>query len=237
MEKPVSTIETTFGGTDVVLRCCARHQRRVFIARSSEVYGKGVTFPFHEDDDVLTGPTNKHRWAYGCAKQLDEFLALAHWRETKLPVAIARLFNTVGPRQVGQYGMVVPRFVQAALANEPLLVHGDGEQIRCFTHVNDIAAAIAKMLETSACFGQVMNLGNDQEITINALAKLTVELAGSKSEIRHIPYSQAYAGEFEDTRRRVPSLARAEKLLGYRPTYDIRQIINDIIAHFRAATV
>lgn len=233
MEKPVSAIETTFGGTDIVLRWCARHHRPVFIASSSEVYGKGVTFPFREDDDVLTGPTNKHRWAYGCAKQLDEFLALAHWRESKLPVAIARLFNTVGPRQTGQYGMVIPRFVKAALANEPIVVFGDGEQVRCFAHVNDISAAIIKMLETPACFGQVTNLGNDEEITVNRIAQLTIELTHSKSEIRHIPYSQVYGGEFEDTRRRVPSLEKAKRLLGYQPTYDIRQIIEDVIKYQR----
>src|SRR2546423_12324939 len=218
MEQPVKTIETIFGGTDIVLRHCSRYRKRVLIPSTSEVYGKGVSVPFHEDDDVLTGATSKHRWAYSCAKQLDEFLALAHWRETRLPVVIVRLFNTVGPRQTGQYGMVVPRFVQAALSGEPVIVHGDGEQTRCFAHVSDVVSALAKTLEIPACFGQVINIGNDQEVTINQLAKVAVELSGSKSEIRHIPYAEAYGEGFEDMRRRVPSLTKAQQLLNYKPT-------------------
>jgi UDP-glucose 4-epimerase len=199
------------------------------------VYGKGVSVPFHEDDDVLTGATSKHRWAYSCAKQLDEFLSLAHWRETRLPVVIVRLFNTVGPRQTGQYGMVVPRFVQSALKSEPLVVHGDGEQTRCFAHVSDVVIALAKTLETPACFGQVINIGNDQEVTINDLAKVAVELTGSKSEIRHIPYNEAYGEGFEDMRRRVPSLKKAQQLLGYKPTRQLRAIVQDVIAACQAA--
>jgi UDP-glucose 4-epimerase len=233
MEQPVKTIETIFGGTDIVLRHCSRYRKRVLIPSTSEVYGKGVSVPFHEDDDVLTGATSKHRWAYSCAKQLDEFLALAHWRETRLPVVIVRLFNTVGPRQTGQYGMVVPRFVQAALRGEPVIVHGDGEQTRCFAHVSDVVSALAKTLELPACFGQVINIGNDQEVTINELAKVAVELSGSKSEIRHIPYAEAYGEGFEDMRRRVPSLKKAQQLLGYKPARDLRLIVQDVVTDLR----
>jgi UDP-glucose 4-epimerase len=233
MEQPVSIIGAIFGATDIVLRHCSRYRKRVLITSSSEVYGKGVSVPFREDDDVQTGATSKHRWAYGCSKQLEEFLALAHWRETRLPVVIVRLFNTVGPRQTGQYGMVVPRFVQAALAGEPLVVHGDGEQTRCFAHVSDVVSALAKALETSNCFGQVINLGNDQEITINDLAKAAVQLTASSSEIRHIPYSQAYGEGFEDMRRRVPSLEKARQLIGYQPTRDLRAIVSDVATELK----
>ena len=227
MEQPVKTIQDIFGSTDVVIRHCSRYRKRVLVASSSEVYGRGVSVPFREDDDVLTGASSKHRWAYGCAKQLEEFLALAHYKETRLPVVVVRLFNTVGPRQTGQYGMVVPRFVQSALRSEPLIVHGDGEQSRCFAHVVDIVDALAKALETPGCFGQVINLGNDTEITINTLARLAIELTTSKSEIRHIPYTEAYGEGFEDMRRRVPSLEKAKQLIGFKPTRDIRQIIDN----------
>jgi UDP-glucose 4-epimerase len=228
MEQPVKTIETIFGGTDIVLRQCSRFRKRVLIPSTSEVYGKGVSVPFHEDDDVVTGATSKHRWAYSCAKQLDEFLSLAHFKETRLPVVIVRLFNTVGPRQMGQYGMVVPRFVQAALDGEPLVVHGDGLQTRCFAHVSDVVGALAKMLEKPECFGQVINLGDDNEITINELAKVAIEITASKSQIRHIPYTEAYGEGFEDMRRRVPSLEKAQRLVGYKPTRDLRAIVTDL---------
>ena len=233
MEQPVKTIETIFGGTDIVLRQCSRYRKRVLIPSTSEVYGKGVSVPFHEDDDVVTGATSKHRWAYSCAKQLDEFLALAHFKETRLPVVVVRLFNTVGPRQTGQYGMVVPRFVQAALKGDPVIVHGDGEQTRCFAHVSDVVHALARMLEAPECFGQVINLGNDQEITINELAKAAIELVGSKSEIRHIPYGEAYGEGFEDMRRRVPSLEKARRLVGYKTTRDLRAIVTDVVSELK----
>lgn len=233
MEQPVKTIETIFGGTDTVLRYCTRYRKRVLIPSTSEVYGKGTSVPFQEDDDVLTGATSKHRWAYACAKALDEFLALAHWRETHLPVAIIRLFNTVGPRQTGQYGMVVPRFVEAALKNEPLIVYGDGQQTRCFGHVADVVEGLARVLETPACFGQVVNLGSDLEVSIDELANLTVKLTGSRSEIQHVSYSEAYGEGFEDMRRRVPSLAKAARLLNYHPTRDLQAIIQDVAAEMR----
>lgn len=234
MEQPVKTIETIFGGTDVVLRYCSRYRKRVLIPSTSEVYGKGTAVPFKEDDDVLTGATSKHRWAYACAKALDEFLALAHWRETRLPVAVVRLFNTVGPRQTGQYGMVVPRFVKAALEGEPLTIYGDGQQTRCFGHVADIVEALARVLEIPACFGQVVNVGNDGEVSINELAEMTIKLTGSHSELRHVSYNEAYGEGFEDMRRRVPCLQKAERLIGYRPTRDLPSIIKDVAGDFKS---
>ncbi|MER3430890.1 MAG: nucleoside-diphosphate sugar epimerase [Blastocatellia bacterium] len=233
MENPVRTIETIFHGTDVVLKFCSRYRKRVLIPSTSEVYGKGASVPFRESDDLLTGATDKHRWAYACAKTLDEFLALAHWKETRLPVVVVRLFNTVGPRQTGQYGMVVPRFVGAALDNQPITVYGDGSQSRCFGHVADVVEGLSMMLETPACFGQVINLGNDEEVTILNLAKKTIEMTRSKSEIRFIPYSEAFGNGFEDMQRRVPGLEKARQLIGYKPTRTLMDIINDVAADLR----
>src|SRR6478672_9561511 len=189
MDHPVKTIETIFRGTDVVLGHCSRYRRRVLVPSTSEVYGKGVSVPFKEDDDLLTGATDKHRWAYACAKTLDEFLALAHWKETRLPVSVVRLFNTVGPRQTGQYGMVVPRFVHAAKKNETIEIHGDGSQSRCFGHVLDVVEGLTKLVEDPKCFGQVVNLGSDEEVTIKQLAERAIEITKSKSELRYIPYA------------------------------------------------
>ena len=233
MERPVKTIETIFRGTDVVLGFCSRYRKRVLIPSTSEVYGKGISVPFREEDDLLTGSTDKHRWAYACAKTLDEFLALAHWKETRLPVAVVRLFNTVGPRQTGQYGMVVPRFVRAAIKNEPIEVHGDGTQARCFGHVADVVEGLVKVLETQECFGQVVNLGNNQETTIKELAEKAIEMTGSRSEIRYIPYEEVYGEGFEDMQRRVPSLEKARRLVGYQPTRTLEDIINDVADQFR----
>jgi UDP-glucose 4-epimerase len=233
MERPVRTIETIFRGTDVVLGFCSRYRKRVLIPSTSEVYGKGASVPFKEDDDLLTGATDKHRWAYACAKTLDEFLALAHWKETRLPVVVVRLFNTVGPRQTGQYGMVVPRFVQAAIKNEPIHVHGDGTQSRCFGHVQDIVGGLTKLLGSPACFGQVINLGNSEEVSIKQLADKAIALTGSSSEIQFVPYQEAYGEGFEDMRRRVPSLEKAKQLIGYQPTRSLDDIINDVAMEFR----
>jgi UDP-glucose 4-epimerase len=233
MEQPVKTIETIFHGTDVVLGNCAKYRKRVLIPSTSEVYGKGISVPFKEEDDLLTGATDKHRWAYACAKTLDEFLALAHFKETQLPVVVARLFNTVGPRQTGQYGMVVPRFVQAAIKGESLEVHGDGTQSRCFGHVFDVVGGLTKMIETPSCFGQVINLGSDSEVTINKLAETAISMTGSKSEIKYIPYSEAYGEGFEDMQRRVPSLEKARRMIGYQPTRTLEDIINDVAAEMR----
>jgi UDP-glucose 4-epimerase len=233
MEQPVKTIETIFHGTDVVLGFCARYRKRVLIPSTSEVYGKSTEVPFCEDNDIIKGSTSKHRWAYACAKELDEFLALAHWKESRLPVAVVRLFNTVGPRQTGQYGMVVPNFVKSAVRGEPLTVHGDGEQSRCFGHVLDVVEALAKILETPECFGQVINIGNAEEVTIKQLAEKAIRLTDSKSEIRYIPYEEAYGEGFEDMRRRVPSLEKAKRLIGYQPTRLLDEIINDVAQEFR----
>lgn len=233
MESPVKTIETIFRGTDVVLGFCSRYRKRVLIPSTSEVYGKGASVPFREDDDLLTGATDKHRWAYACAKTLDEFLALAHWKETRLPVVVVRLFNTVGPRQTGQYGMVVPRFVRAALKNEPIPVHGTGTQSRCFGHVHDVVDALVQLLENPACFGNVINVGNDEEVSIGQLAERAIEMTGSTSEIKYIPYEEAYGDGFEDMQRRVPSLDKAKRLIGYQPTRRLDDIINDVADQFR----
>ena len=230
MERPVQTIETIFRGTDVVLGFCSRYRKRVLIPSTSEVYGKGASVPFREGDDLLTGATEKHRWAYACAKTLDEFLALAHWKETRLPVVIVRLFNTVGPRQTGQYGMVVPRFVHAAVKNEPIEVHGDGTQTRCFGHVADVVEGLVKLLETPACFGQVINIGNDEEVSIKELADRACKLTNSSSEIRYLSYEEVYGDGFEDMQRRVPSLDKARGLIGYQPTRTLADIINDVAA-------
>ncbi len=230
MDQPVRTIETIFGGTEVVLRVASRHRTPVLITSTSEVYGKGVSVPFREEDDVLTGATSRHRWAYAAAKSLDEFLALAHWRESQLPVVIVRLFNTVGPRQTGQYGMVIPRFVAAALADEPIVVHGDGQQSRCFAHVSDVVGALAQALDRPECFGQVINLGNDQEISIRQLAETIIAQLGSSSEIQQISYDQAYGEGFEDMLRRVPCLDKARRLLGYDPQQKLQTIIGDVAA-------
>jgi len=230
MERPVQTIETIFRGTDVVLGFCSRYRKRVLIPSTSEVYGKGISVPFKEEDDLLTGATDKHRWAYACAKTLDEFLALAHWKETRLPVSVVRLFNTVGPRQTGQYGMVVPRFVHAAKKNETIEVHGDGSQSRCFGHVLDVVEGLTKLVEDPKCFGQVVNLGSDEEVTIKQLAERAIEITKSKSELRYIPYADVYGDGFEDMQRRVPSLEKARRLIGYRPTRSLNDIINDVAA-------
>lgn len=235
MEQPVKTIETIFHGTDAVLKFCSRYRKRVLIPSTSEVYGKGASIPFREEDDLLTGSTDKHRWAYACAKTLDEFLALAHWKETQLPVVVTRLFNTVGPRQTGQYGMVVPRFVHAALENEEIIVHGDGEQSRCFGHVADVVDGLVKLLDNPACFGQVINLGNSEECTILNLAKRAIALTDSTSEIRFVSYEEAYGDGFEDMQRRVPSLDKAQRLINYQPTRTLDNIINDVVADYKTA--
>ena len=233
MEHPVKTIETIFRGTDVVLGFCSRFRKRVLIPSTSEVYGKSTQVPFCEDNDILKGSTSKHRWAYACAKELDEFLALAHWKETRLPVVVVRLFNTVGPRQTGQYGMVVPNFVKSAVRNEPLVVHGDGNQSRCFGHVLDVVEGLTKALETPECFGQVMNLGTAEEVTIKQLAEKAIEMTGSTSEIKYIPYEEAYGEGFEDMQRRVPSIEKAQRLIGYQPTRTLEEIINNVAEQFR----
>lgn len=234
MQRPVAVIETIFQGTDTVLRMASRYRKKVLLTSSSEVYGKSERTPFEEDGDRLEGPTSKHRWAYACAKALDEFMALAHFKETRLPVICTRLFNTVGPRQTGRYGMVVPRFVSAALAGDPLVVHGDGSQTRCFCHVADVVEALVGLMQEPAAVGKVVNVGSDEEISIAELARRIVALLGSPSPIRLVPYEQAHGEGFEDMRRRVPSLRRIEQLIGWRPRRDLQTILRDVADYCRA---
>lgn len=228
VEEPVKTIETIVTGTDIVLKACARYRRPVLITSTSEVYGKGSKIPFAEGDDCVMGPTTTRRWAYACAKALDEFLALAHWHEARLPVVVARLFNTVGPRQTGRYGMVIPRFVGQGLRGEPITVYGDGSQRRCFAHVDDVTEALVALMRQPKARGEVFNIGNDEEITIGQLAERVRELTGSLSTIEMIPYSEAYTAGFEDMTRRVPDLTKIGRLIGYRPTRDLTCILRDV---------
>ena len=229
--EPVRTIRTTIHGTEVVLDMANRFGRPVLITSSSEVYGKGARVPFGEDDDVVMGATTFSRWCYAYSKGIDEFLGLAYHRQFGLPVTIVRLFNTVGPRQVGMYGMVLPRFVEAALANKALQVYGDGTQTRCFCHVSDVVDALIKLSETPSAVGQVFNLGSDEEISINDLAKKVIALTGSKSTIEHVPYDVAYGRQFDDLPRRVPKLERVRACVGFRPKVNLDQIIRSVIEH------
>ena len=235
IDQPVHTIESIVGGTQVVLQACARYWKPFLLTSTSEVYGKGSKIPFSEDDDTVMGPTSTRRWSYACAKALDEFLALAYWVEARHPVTIVRLFNTVGPRQTGQYGMVIPTLVEQALQGKPITVFGDGTQSRCFTHVADIVDALIKLQNIPESRGKVINLGNDQEITIMDLARRIKELTGTSSPIQVIPYDEAYGPGFEDMHRRVPDLSKAAAILGYRPSRSLDQILNDVIADKRQA--
>jgi UDP-glucose 4-epimerase len=234
VEQPVYTIETNVHGTEVVLKHANKKKKLVVIASTSEVYGKSDDVPFREDSDLVLGPTPKHRWAYACSKAIDEFLALAYWKERKLPVIIVRFFNTVGPRQTGQYGMVIPNFVRQALAGEPITVFGDGTQSRSFTHVTDVVGALLKLVDEPAAIGQVVNIGNTQEVTIMALAERVRELAGSRSSIKLIPYEQAYESGFEDMPRRVPDLTKVAHLIGYKPEHVLDDILTQVIDYFRS---
>jgi nucleoside-diphosphate-sugar epimerase len=233
VEQPVHTIETNVHGTEIVLKHANKKKKLVVIASTSEVYGKSDDVPFREDSDLVLGPTPKHRWAYACSKAIDEFLALAYWKERKLPVIIVRFFNTVGPRQTGQYGMVIPNFVRQALAGEPITVFGDGKQSRAFTHVSDVVGALLKLVVEPKAIGQVINIGNTEEITIERLAERVRDLSGSKSTIKYIPYDQAYESGFEDMPRRVPDLSRVSALIGYAPTLSLDDILNQVIDYFR----
>ncbi len=234
VEKPVHTIETNVKATEVVLAAAARKQRPVVVASTSEVYGKGVKIPFSEEDDLTLGATVHSRWAYACSKALDEWLALAYFREKKVPVVIARLFNTVGPRQTGRYGMVLPNFASQALKGEPITVYGTGQQSRCFGHVKDAVEALIRLMKTPAAVGQVFDVGNDEEVTIEELARRVRDAAGSSSLIVKIPYHEAYAEGFEDMQRRVPDLRKLEKLTGFRPRTPLQTIVADVLADQRA---
>jgi len=233
VEAPVHTIETNIYGTEVVLQLANKKKKKVIIASTSEVYGKSDRVPFREDDDMVLGPTKKARWSYACSKAIDEFLALAYHRERSLPVVIARLFNTVGPRQTGRYGMVIPTLVQQALKGEPLTVFGSGKQTRCFTHVRDVAGALMDLAEHPGAVGEVFNIGNTEEISIEELAQLIKKMTGSASEIVYIPYDGAYQEGFEDMYRRMPDISKIGALTGYKPSMNVEGIVGAVIDYYR----
>jgi UDP-glucose 4-epimerase len=233
VSRPVEVIERCILGTEIVLRTAHRYKKKVLLTSTSEVYGKNSRVPFSEDDDRVLGPTTKSRWSYSCAKAIDEFLALAYQKEKKLPIVIVRLFNTVGPRQTGQYGMVVPRFVQQALSGKPLTVYGDGSQQRCFGYVGDVVGALVGLMEHPGAVGQIFNIGNTEEVSILELAQRIIKLTKSSSTITMVPYDVAYEAGFEDMARRIPDLTRVKSLIGYQPRVSLDEIITRIAAHFR----
>jgi UDP-glucose 4-epimerase len=237
VESPVRTIETNVHCTEVVLAQASKKRRPVFVASTSEVYGKSAALPFKEDGDLVLGSTDKGRWSYACSKAIDEFLALAHYRERKLPTVVARLFNTVGPRQTGQYGMVVPTFVRQALADSPITVFGDGTQQRCFGHVRDVVGALADLMESDEHYGEVFNVGSTDEITIGELAERVRGVCASESEIVRIPYHEAYEGGFEDMARRIPDTSKLERAIGWEPRRDLDDILGDVVAHHQGLAV
>lgn len=233
MDHPVETLDINVKGTDVVLRLANRFKKKVFIASTSEIYGKHVEHDLSEDNNRVMGTVKKRRWAYACSKTLDEFLALAYFDEKKLPVLIGRLFNTVGPRQTGRYGMVLPGFVQSALMGKPITVYGDGNQTRSFMHVNDAVGAIMRLMDEPLAVGEIYNVGNDQEVSINDLAQKVKEMTGSDSEIEHIPYEKAYGPGFEDMERRCPNISKLKAAIGFSPSYDLDAIIQSVIDYFK----
>jgi UDP-glucose 4-epimerase len=229
VESPVRTIETNIRGTEIVLGLAAKKRKRVLVASTSEVYGKRDRVPFREDDDLVMGPTSKGRWSYACSKAIDEFLAIAYWKEKRVPTVIVRLFNTVGPRQTGRYGMVIPNFVRQALRGEDLTVYGDGSQTRCFTHVADVVGALISLAEHPQAVGEVYNIGSAQEVTILELAARIKQLTNSDSRIVFVPYNQAYEEGFEDMMRRVPDTAKVSRLIGYAPQHNLDEILTSVI--------
>ena len=231
--QPVRTIETNIKGTEVVLDVARKFGRRLLVASTSEIYGKNEKVPFREDDDSLFGCTGYSRWSYACSKAIDEFLALAYHREFGLRVVITRFFNTVGERQTGQYGMVIPRFVKAALAGEPIVIHGDGKQSRCFGYVGDVIDGITALMDDPGAFGEVYNIGSTEEISIGDLAEKIVEMTGSASEISHVPYDSVYGPGFDDMRRRVPSVEKIEKQVGWKATTSLDVILSRVIDYYR----
>jgi UDP-glucose 4-epimerase len=237
VESPVRTIETNVRCTEIVLAQANKKKRPVFIASTSEVYGKSTALPFRETGDLVMGSTDKGRWSYACSKALDEFLALAYHNERRLPTVVGRLFNTVGPRQTGQYGMVVPTFIKQALANRPLTVHGDGTQRRCFCHVSDVVRAVADLMEQDRHYGQVFNIGSDEEISIRGLAGVVRDRCDSQSEIVLVPYEEAYDPGFEDMARRIPDTTKLHAAIGWEPTKRLDDVLTDVIAYEQGAVV
>jgi UDP-glucose 4-epimerase len=236
VESPVRTIETNVHCTEIVLAQANKKKKPVFIASTSEVYGKSSNLPFHEESDLLLGPTSKGRWSYACSKALDEYLALAYWKERRLPVVVGRLFNTVGPRQTSRYGMVIPTLARQAIAGQLITVYGDGMQRRCFCHVKDVVIALADLMSRNDAYGEVFNVGSTEEISILDLARRVREAAGSESEIVFVPYDEAYEEGFEDMRRRLPDVGKLERLLGWHPTRGLSQILSDVVEYERART-
>jgi len=230
VESPVRTIEINVHGTEVVLQAAAKKGRRVIVASTSEVYGKSQQIPFREDQDLVLGPSTKGRWSYAASKLIDEFLALAYWKERKLPTTVVRFFNTVGPRQTGRYGMVIPTFVRQALSNEPITVFGSGEQSRCFCHVADVIRGVQALAIEDRAIGEVFNLGGSEEISILGLAERVKRLADSQSPICRVSYDEAYEQGFEDMMRRVPDTTKAKHLIGFEPTRKLDEVIHDVIA-------
>ena len=233
VESPVNTIETNIRGTDIILSLAAKKRKRVVVTSTSEVYGKRDSVPFREDDDLVMGPTSKGRWSYACSKAIDEFLAIAYWKEKRVPTVIVRLFNTVGPRQTGRYGMVIPNFVQQALAEQDITVYGDGSQTRCFTHVDDVVGTLIQVAEHPRAVGEVYNIGSDHEVTILELARKIKKLTGSESRIVFKPYDEAYEEGFEDMMRRVPDISKIRALVGYKPRADLNDILASVIDYHR----
>jgi len=234
MENPVDSVIINVEGTYNVLKLCAKHGRKVFLASTSEVYGKNDRVPFNEESDIIIGNTKKKRWSYACTKAIDEFLALAFFEEKELPVIIARFFNTVGPRQSDMYGMVIPRFIKQALNNMPMTVFGDGQQTRCFTHVNDISGAVLQLIEKKEAYGDVFNMGSKEEITIKTLAEKVKSITNSSSEILFVDPETVYSKGFEDMNRRVPDISKINKLIGFSPSFTIDDIIRDCLANIRS---
>jgi len=236
VDEPIKTIRTIVDGTASILDACSRLNKPILFTSTSEIYGKGESIPFSEDDNSIIGPSTSSRWSYATAKYLDEFLALAHHRKSGLPVVIVRLFNTIGPRQTGQYGMVVPRFITQALQNQPITIYGNGSQTRCFCHVNDVIWAIMQMLDTPEAYGEIFNIGSDTEVSINTLANTILSKTKSTSKICHISYEKAYGESFEDMGRRVPDLTKIRKLIGYSPRYTFHKTLDDTIRHLSSET-
>jgi UDP-glucose 4-epimerase len=235
VQDPIHTIETNLHGTEMMLRLALRYHKKILLASSSEVYGKSDEIPFHEDADRVMGPTTKSRWCYAESKAMDEFLALAYHKQFETPIIICRFFNTAGPRQTGMYGMVIPRLVQQALAGQPLTVYGDGQQSRCFCNVQDTVRAVLALASEPRAVGEIFNVGNREEITILDLARRVLARSGSRSEIKLVPYDQAYEDGFEDMRRRVPDTQKIKATVGWQPTISLDETLDQVIAQFRAA--
>ena len=232
VDDPVGAINTNFETTSVVLDCATKEKKTVLLTSTSEVYGNSQKIPFREDQNPVLGLTNNGRWSYACTKALDEFLGLAYYQQHGLPVIVVRLFNTVGPRQAGRYGMVLPRFVQQALKNLPLTVYGDGTQTRCFGHVSDVVHAISTLVETPKAVGEVFNIGNDERISISELANLVIKICGSSSKLEFVPYEGIYEGRFDDMQHRVPDLGKIQSLIGYKPQVNLHQTIESVVNHY-----